>query len=94
MVNLFTKLTALSVGTTVSAENLVVAFRKYWTTYGHTDKVISYSGSHLNSKLSAELVQLMGMRHTFSIADRHANSLERITKEVVRRLRAIAYESR
>ena len=37
LVILFTKLTALSVGSTMSAENLVVAIRKYWTTYGETD---------------------------------------------------------
>ena len=56
--------------------------------------VISDLGSDLNSKLFAELVKLMGMRHTFSIADRHANGSERTIKEVVRHLRAIAYDSR
>ena len=56
--------------------------------------VISDLGSDLNSKLFAELVKLLGIRHTFSIADRHANGSERTIKEVVRHLRAIAYESR
>ena len=49
VVNLFTKLTALSVGTTVSAENLVVAILNYRTTYGYTDMIISDLGSDLNS---------------------------------------------
>ena len=94
VVNLFTKLTVLSKGTEVSAENLVAAIWTYWTTYGHTDMIISDLGSDLNSKIFAELVKLMGMRHTFSIADRHANGSERTIKEVVRHLRAVAYDSR
>ena len=56
--------------------------------------IISDLGSELNSKIFAELVKLMGMRHTFSIADRHANGSERTIKEVVRHLRAMAYDSR
>ena len=94
VVNLFTKLASLSTGVTVSAENLVYAIWKYWTTYGHTDMIISDLGSDLNSKVFAELVKLMGMRHTFSIADRHANGSERTIKEVVRHLRAISYDAR
>ena len=94
VVNLITKLTALLVGTTVSAENLVVTIRKYWTTYEYTDMVISNLVSDLNSKLITELVKLMGTRHTFSIADRHGNVSERTIKEVVRHFRAIPYDSR
>ena len=56
--------------------------------------IISDLGSDLNSKVFANLVKLMGMRYTFSIADRHANGSERTIKEVVRHLRAIAYDNR
>ena len=94
VVNLFTKLATLSTGTSVSAENLVYAIWHHWTIYGHTDMIISDLGSDLNSKVFAEIVKLMGMRHTFSIADRHANGSERTIKEVVRHLRAIAYDKR
>ena len=55
--------------------------------------VISDLGSDFNSKLVAELVKLMGIRHTFSIADRHANGSERTIREVLRLLRTIAYDS-
>ena len=94
MVNNFTSLTALSVGTTVFAENFVVTIQKYCTAYGHTDIVISNLSSDLNSKLFVKLVQLMCMRHTFSIADRHAYCSECTIEEVVGHLRAIAYNSR
>ena len=40
VVNLFTKLTVLSKGTEVSAENLVAAIWTYWTTYGKTDSIL------------------------------------------------------
>jgi hypothetical protein len=36
----------------------------------------------------------MGMRHQFSITDKHANGVERTIKEVQRHLRAIAYDER
>ena len=94
VVNLFTKFVSLSPGTTVSAENLVKAIWLHWTNFGHTDMIISDLGSDLNSKVFESLVKLMGMRHTFSIADSHANGSERTIKEVVRHLRALAYDKR
>ena len=94
VVNLFTKFVSLSPGTTVSAENLVKVIWFHWTNFGHTDMIISDLGSDLNSKVFESLVKLMGMRHTFSIADRHANGSERTIKEVVRHLRALAYDKR
>ena len=94
VVNLFTKFVLLSPGTTVSAENLVKAIWFHWTNFGHTDVVISDLGCDLNSKIFESLVKLMGMRHTFSIADRHANGSERTIKEVVRHLHALAYDKR
>ena len=39
--------------------------------------VISDLRGDLNFNLFAELLMLIGMRHTFSIADRHANGSER-----------------
>ena len=55
--------------------------------------IISDLGSNLKSKVFANLVKLMGMRHTFSIADRHANSSELTIKEMVRHPSAIAYNN-
>jgi hypothetical protein len=56
--------------------------------------IISDQGSDLRSELFAELVKQMGMRHVFSIADRHANGVERTCKEVLRHIRAIVFDER
>ena len=57
--------------------------------------IVSDKGSDLNStKLMEELVWLMGMRHVFSITDRHVNGMERVIWEVVRYLRAIVFDKR
>jgi hypothetical protein len=34
----------------------------------------------------------MGMRHVFSIVDKHANGVERVNKEVVRHLRCLVWD--
>jgi hypothetical protein len=36
----------------------------------------------------------MGMRHVFSITDKHVNGTNRSNKEVLRHLRAIVYDTR
>ena len=56
--------------------------------------IVSDKGTDLSSKLMEELVKLMGMRHVFSITDRHVNGTERVIGEVVRHLRAIVYDKR
>jgi len=56
--------------------------------------IISDQGPDLNSVLFNELCALMGMRHSFSIANRHVNGVERELKEVMRHLRAMVYAQR
>ena len=92
VVNLFTKMVALYPVKGVTALNLANSCWKYWCTYGHTDMIISDQGPDLTSKLYAQLTEYMGMRHVFSIADRHANGVERTIREVVRHLRAMVYD--
>lgn len=94
VVNLFTKHTALYPTNAVTAINLAHAVWKHWCNFGHTDMIVSDKGSDLSSKLMEELVKLMGMRHVFSITDRHINGTERVIGEVVRHLRAIVYDKR
>jgi hypothetical protein len=54
--------------------------------------IISDQGPDLTSALFEQLTTYMGMRHTFSIADKHANGSERLIGELVRHLRAMAYD--
>jgi hypothetical protein len=39
--------------------------------------ILSDQGPDLTSGLYTQLVEYMGMRHVFSIADKHANGVER-----------------
>ena len=94
MVNLFTKLVYLYAVKGMTAINLATAVWKCWCTYGLTDMIISDMGPDLKSELFAELVKLSGLRHVFSIANRHVNGCERIIKEVVRHIRAICFDKR
>jgi hypothetical protein len=94
IVNLYSKLVFLHPSTGCTAINLATAVWTYWCTYGFTDMVVSDRGPDLTSQLFAELVRLMGMRHVFSIADRHVNGSERLIKEAQRHLRAIVYDTR
>jgi hypothetical protein len=92
VVNLFTKLVALYPVKGVTALNLANSCWKYWCSYGHTDMIISDQGPDLKSDLFDQLTEYMGMRHVFSIADKHANGVERTIGEVVRHLRARVYD--
>ena len=94
VINLFTKLVYLQASVGCTAQTLCVLVWTYWCTYGHTDMIISDKGPDLNSTLFEELVKLMGMRHVFSITDKHSNGTERINKEVLRHLRAMVYDTR
>jgi hypothetical protein len=92
VVNLFTKMVSLEPVKGVTIPNVTLCIWKHWTNFGHTDLILSDLGPELNSKLMSELVKLMGMRHAFSIADRHSNGVERTIAEVTRHLRAMAYD--
>ena len=92
VVNLFTKFVAFYPVKGVTALNLANSCWKYWCNFGHTDMIISDQGPDLTSDLYAQLTDYMGMRHAFSIADKHANGVERTIGEVVRHLRARVYD--
>jgi hypothetical protein len=94
MVNLFTKFIYLFPVNGPTAINLATAVWSCWCNFGHTDLIVSDMGPDLKSHLFAELVALTGMRHVFSIANRHVNGCERLIKEVSRHLRAIVFDRR
>ena len=94
IVNLFTKFVALFPSKGCTAVNLAHAVWQYWCNFGCTDMIISDRGPDLRSDLFAELVKIVGLRHVFSIAAKHANGTERLIKETQRHLRAIVYDSR
>jgi hypothetical protein len=75
--NLFAKLVYLDPVNGCTAKNLTTTVWKYWANFGHTDMIVSDLGPDLNSDLFAQLVELMGMKHKFSITDKHVNGCER-----------------
>jgi hypothetical protein len=92
VVNLFTKFVALYPVKGVSALNLANSCWKYWCNFGTTDMIITDRGPDLTSDLFKHMTNYMGMRHAFSIADKHANGVERTIGEIVRHLRAMVYD--
>jgi hypothetical protein len=92
IVNLFTKFVSLHPVKGCTALNLSNSVWKHWCNFGHTDMIISDQGPDLTSNMFEQLTSYMGMQHTFSIADKHANGCERLIGEVVRHLRAMAYD--
>jgi hypothetical protein len=93
IVNLFTKHVFLHAVKGASGLSLANSVWKYWSLFGHTDSIISDLGPDLNSAMFKQLCSYMGMRHAFSIANRHANGCERIIGEIVRHLRATVYDN-
>ena len=94
IVNLFTELAFLNPVKGCSAKTLADSVWKYWANFGFTDMIISDLGPDLNSALFKELTDLVGVRHVFSIANKHVNGCERVNKEVGRHLRALVYDTR
>jgi hypothetical protein len=93
IINLHTKHLFIQPVRGVTGLTLANSVWKYWSLFGHTDMVISDLGPDLNSTIFQHLCTYMGMRHAFSIANRHANGCERIIGEAVRHLRAMVYDS-
>ena len=91
-INLFTKHVFLQAMKGDNAENIATIIWQYWCNFGWTDKIISDKGPDLTSKLFEQLTKLSGIRHVFSITNKHANGCERILKEVQRHLRALVAE--
>ena len=92
-VNLFAKHTYLQPIKGDTAENMATVVWQYWCNFGYTDTIISDRGPDLTSKLFKQLTELTGVRHVFSITDKHANGCERVIKEVQRHLRVMATET-
>jgi hypothetical protein len=93
IVNLSTKHLFMHAVKGVTGLSLANSVWKYWSQFGHTDTIISDLGPDLNSAMFQQLCSYMGMRHAFSIANKHANGCERIIGEVVRHLRATVYDN-
>ena len=95
VVNHFTKFCGLYPVKDKSAITTASALFQYFTSYGGYDAVISDPGSDLMSEVVQHLHQWLGIRHVFSLVDRHeSNGVEGTNKLILRHLKAIIYDER
>ncbi len=95
VVNLFNGLTRMYPYKTISAENTAISIFKYQCAQGLFDEIHTDPGSDFKAKLIIELERYFGIKHVFSLVDRHqSNGVERVIQEILRHIRALVYEER
>ena len=93
--NHFTKLVALYPAAANTALNTAVALFQYCCTYGLFDCLMSDPGSEFDNEVIKHLTQWFGIRHVFSLVDRHeSNGVEGTNKQVLRHLKALVMDER
>jgi len=90
-----TKLVALYPTAGKGAIDTATALFKFFSTYGVYENLISDPGSDLMSEVVAQLTAWFGIRHVFSLVDRHeSNGVEGTNKSVLRHLKAFVMDER
>jgi hypothetical protein len=90
-----TKLVFLHPAQNKTAEETALALFRFFAQYGVYEYLISDPGSDLMSEVVAHLVKWLGMRHIFSLVDRHeSNGVEGTNKSVLRHLNALVADER
>lgn len=90
-----TKLVALYPSATRTALDMALALFKFFSTYGVYEQLMSDPGSDLMSEVVEHLTRFYGVRHVFSLVDRHeSNGVEGTNKSVLRHLKALVADER
>ena len=90
-----TKLVFLHPAPNKSAEETALALFRFFSQYGVYEYLISDPGSDLMSEVVEHLVKWLGMRHIFSLVDRHeSNGVEGTNKSILRHLTALVSDER
>jgi len=90
-----TKLVALYPSATKTALDMALALFKFFATYGVYEQLLSDPGSDLMSEVVEHLTRFYGVRHVFSLVDRHqSNGVEGTNKSILRHLKAIVADER
>jgi hypothetical protein len=91
----FTKLAWGYPSSTKDASALVKALVTFFSIYGLYDTIMSDPGSDLTSNLTEQLEKMYGVKHIFSLVNRHeSNGVEGTNKQILRHLRALVHEER
>lgn len=90
-----TKLVGLYPSAHKSAKDMALALFRFFATYGVYECLISDPGSDLTSEVVEHLTAWYGIRHVFSLVNRHeSNGVEGTNKSVLRHLRALVSDER
>jgi len=90
-----TKLVGLYPCAEKTALNSALALFEFFATYGVYENLISDPGSDLTSEVVKQLTDWYGVRHVFSLVDRHeSNGVEGSNKSILRHLRALVADER
>ena len=95
IVNHSTKLAVLFPVKTHTALVVATALFQYCCSYGLFDSLISDPGSEFNNEVVSHLNRWFGIRHMFSLVDRHeSNGVEGTNKHILRHLKALVFDER
>jgi hypothetical protein len=91
----FTKFTALYPGKKHDALTTATALFQFCCSYGLFDSLISDPGSEFMNEVVSHITSWFGIRHVFSLVDRHeSNGVEGTNKMVLRHLKALVMDER
>ena len=91
----YTKFVYLHPAKEYTAITMATALFKFFCTFGLFDRIISDPGSNLTADVVQILHKWLGVRHVFSLVDRHeSNGVEGSNKQILRHLRALVTDER
>jgi hypothetical protein len=80
---------------TYDATTIATALFVFFCTFGLYDELWSDPGSDLMSRVVAQLNQWLGVKHVFSLVDRHqSNGVEGTNKQILRHLKTLVHDER
>jgi hypothetical protein len=95
IVNHFTKHSFGYATPTHDAISTATALFQYFCTFGLVDSIITDPGSEFTAEVVQHLHRWIGIRHRFSLVDRHeSNGVEGTNKLILRHLKALVYDER
>ena len=95
IVNRFTKFTALYPSKDHGAVSAATALFQFCCSYGLFDSLISDPGTEFANEIVTHLTAWFGIRHVFSLVERHeSNGVEGTNKQVLRHLKALVMDER
>lgn len=95
IVNHFTKFSFLSATKTKDALTIAHVLFSYFALFGLVDAIISDPGSEYDNAIVEQLHRWLGVRHRFSLVQRHeSNGVEGTNKQILRHLTALVFDER